>query len=228
MTFNFEPLVPPSLPSVAEVIANQQVYQDGAGNVLVGITERGGQVIVDGTPNEAKQAVITIATATLALHEQREKERIDKERRGLEELIKSNRAVGVNSRESVSAAQMPACVHCGKHHPADQHCYEAATSPDIGWEIAEKAVVDDAHFSGFKIVSGPIQLLLGGSHKTDSNNIIRVLASLINQGAARGAMKQWKKDDAIVRATPVTIGQERLTKNSMIVALAATEPKEIL
>lgn len=237
-----------SLPSVAEVIASQQVYQDGAGNVFVGITERGGQVIVDGTPNDARQAVITIATAALALHEQREKSELDKclgyAERLAETIFKAHYQDGspewktlptlagvltqIDNMISGLTRNLPATYTASPPPTSEQRQEQAiierqrlenvqpsATIPDIGREIAKEYLGD---------ANGPFSIHGVRCSKSDIED---KLASLINQGVVRGAMEQWKKDDAIVRATAVTIGHERLTKNSMIVALAATEPEEV-
>lgn len=201
-SFNFEPLVPPSLPSVAEVIAKQFVMilaHLGGDCSWVG---KNTGFRVDLHPLTVQDVLKEIITAALALHEQREREKQT-----------------MSPAQQMDASLKP-FEHCGQSE-------SAAILPDIGQEIAEKAVKASEFSSGTVVIATLSSELGVESFGTTASpqRVTSVLASLINQGVARGAMEQWEKDDTIVRATPVTIGHERLTKNSMIVALAATEPE---
>lgn len=104
--------------------------------------------------------------------------------------------------------------------PALQGGVSDSILPDIGKEIAEKAFRINQLYKCWSIQVGNEAIEFKNSQKQDQ--MVAVLASLINQGVARGAMEQWNKDRAgIEQISPQS------TRESSIGALDATKPNGV-
>lgn len=84
---------------------------------------------------------------------------------------------------------------------------DAATRPDIGQEIAKEYLVDDN------------EPFIANGVRYSKSDIENILASLINQGVARGAMEQWKLSGEIV------MKYEFRGPRSLIMEIIRSEPR---